>query len=131
MSCRMLIVEDEFLLAGGLEAWVKQAGHEVCGVVSSASAALFLAKTQKPDIVLMDINLSGPVDGIEAARAILRIHNCGIVYITAYSDASTRERVRKTTPGAVLLPKPTRWSDLEAACARVSLCISEPSGQHR
>jgi DNA-binding NarL/FixJ family response regulator len=70
MSCRMLIVEDEFLLAGGLEAWVKQAGHEVCGVVSSASAALFLAKTQKPDIVLMDINLSGPVDGIEAARAI-------------------------------------------------------------
>jgi DNA-binding response OmpR family regulator len=121
-----LIVEDEFLVADDLAAWVTQAGHAVCGVVSSASAALFLAKTRKPDIVFMDVRLSGPTDGIEAARAILRVHTCGVVYITAHTDEKMRDRIRTTTPGAVLVPKPPRWSDLEAACARVSLCMTNP-----
>jgi CheY-like chemotaxis protein len=126
MGCRVLIVEDEFVLADNLEIMFTQGGHSVCGKASTAADALLLAKIQLPDIVLMDVRLAGTVDGVDAARMILGIHNCGVVYITGNADKATRARMQSAAPAAVVLSKPVLWSEIEAACARVSSCVNNP-----
>ena len=93
---RILIVEDETIVAMDLESQLKAAGHEVMARVTTAEEALELATANRPDLVLMDITLAGRMDGVEAAGAIRRLYPAGacppIIALTANAFAEDRQR---------------------------------------
>ncbi|MFC1833843.1 PAS domain S-box protein [Thermodesulfobacteriota bacterium] len=95
---RILIVEGEPLLADDLARSVKSLGYEVCGTASAGERAMKAAETTSPDLVLMDIELSGKWDGIEAADAIRKRLDVPVVYLTGYAEQDILERATKTEP---------------------------------
>ena len=116
LKARILVVEDERLVALALEQCLKAIGHDVVALVTTGQEAVRKAVELEPDLVLMDIRLKGEVDGIEAA---VRIHdNFGtpIVYLTAYSDDNTLERARAAQPYGYVL-KPFEEKSLKSAVA--------------
>ncbi|MBI5446104.1 MAG: response regulator [Deltaproteobacteria bacterium] len=101
----VLIVEDESIVATDLERQLRRLGYDVVGTAASGQEAIELADQLEPQIVLMDIWLAGPMDGIEAAEAIRRERDVPVVYLTAHSDAATLARAKVTGPsGYVLKP---------------------------
>jgi PAS domain S-box-containing protein len=95
---RVLIVEDEHLIAIDLAATVERYDYEVIGIVSSGEEAVAMTELHHPDIVLMDIMLSGKFDGIEAARQISLRFDTPFIYVTASSDPETIARAKITKP---------------------------------
>lgn len=93
---KILIVEDEGIPALELENKLVTMGCIVVGSVRSGEAAVEAALDSRPDVVLMGIRLKGKMDGIEAARKIQESTDIPVVYLTAYSDARTRERASRT-----------------------------------
>jgi two-component system, sensor histidine kinase len=89
---RILIVEDEELLVVELQELLARFGYEVVGSASTGAAAIELAVRHAPDLVLMDIRLDGPLDGIEAAAAINAVRATPVVFLTAHSDDDTFAR---------------------------------------
>jgi len=101
---RILVVEDDHLVALDIQRHLQRMGHEVV-VVYSGEAAVTRAVETKFDLILMDIKLGGPIDGIDAARTIRGTLDMPIVYLTAYADRLTLDRARMTEPyGYVLKP---------------------------
>lgn len=94
----ILIVEDQALVAADLIGRLKGMGHSVSGHASNAKRALELVVEKKPDLVLMDIDIDGTINGIETARAINRIHPVPILYLTKYNDEATFEKATHTQP---------------------------------
>jgi len=92
----VLIVEDESVNAAVIEHQLKKLGYSVAGIATSGEEALALAQKTKPDVVLMDIQLEGKMDGVEAAIAIRREMGIPVVYLTGNSDEQTLERARTT-----------------------------------
>ena len=107
---RILLVEDEPLLAKGIHRLLMRFEYEVLGPVVDGEQAIRYVKDFAPDMVLMDITLSGPMDGIEAAEIIRSMRDIPVVYLTASSDQSTLDRAKVTEPHGYLL-KP--FSDRE------------------
>lgn len=106
---RLLIVEDEIIIALDLKAQLQRLGYDVIGLAANGDEALQLAEAQRPDLVLMDLVLRGPVDGAQTADQLRERYGLPVVFITAYSDAATLERVRVTEPyGYILKPFDTR-----------------------
>jgi len=102
---RILIVEDEGLIAQDIENMVRGAGYEVCGVVPSGTEAVRKAETLSPDLVLMDIMLQGEMDGIEAAYLIRERLKLPVIYLTSHADGTTLERAKVSEPfGYTLKP---------------------------
>jgi PAS domain S-box-containing protein len=102
---RILLVEDEKVVAADIEECVKGLGYEVVGSAASGAEALRLVANTEPDLVLMDIKLKGGLDGIDVAAAIYEEFQIPVVYLTAYADVETLERAKKTCPsGYVLKP---------------------------
>ena len=93
---RILIVEDEHIVAIGIKRMLKGLGYTVTGVASSGEDAISKAESTFPDLVLMDIMLKGELDGVEAAKEIKERFDVPVVYLTAYSDSNIVERVKKT-----------------------------------
>lgn len=89
---RILIVEDEYFVALNAEDTLSDAGFTVVGIAASADEAIDMAKRERPDIVLMDIRLAGPRDGIDAAAEIRRQLGIRSLFVTAHSDLATRAR---------------------------------------
>jgi len=87
-----LVVEDEAIIALYLRRQLASEGWEVVGMASTGDEALRLALELRPDVVLMDISLSGAMDGIEAARGIKAAGGPPVVFCTSYDDADTRAR---------------------------------------
>ncbi len=108
---RILIVEDEGLIARDIENMVKSAGYEVCGVVQSGEEAVRQAEALEPDLILMDIILQGNMDGIEAARLIRERWGLPVIYLTSHADESTLERAKKSEPLGYTL-KPVEQKEL-------------------
>jgi two-component system cell cycle sensor histidine kinase/response regulator CckA len=105
LKAKILIVEDERVVALALEKCLTQLGHDVAARATSGQEAVRDAEALQPDLVLMDIRLKGDVDGIEAAIRIHNTLNTPILYLTAYSDDSTLERAREANPyGYILKP---------------------------
>ncbi len=103
-TARIMIVEDEGLVADDLTACIRGFGYEVVGVADTVAAARQLAEATKPDLALLDIQLKGEADGIHLAHD-LRKQQIGFVYLTAHSDTRTLERAQVTEPlGYVLKP---------------------------
>ncbi len=108
---RILIVEDEGLIARDIENMVKNAGYEVCGVVQSGTEAIRQAEALEPDLVLMDILLQGEMDGIEAAYIIRERFNVPVIYLTSHADETTLERAKVSEPLGYTL-KPVEQKEL-------------------
>jgi signal transduction histidine kinase len=111
---KVLIVEDEKIIAMELEHQIKQLGYAVIGPVASGEAALKNAEIARPDLVLMDIRIQGSADGIEIAEAIRYRFDIPVIYLTAHADQTTIERAKMTEPLGYLL-KPWREHELQAA----------------
>jgi two-component system, response regulator PdtaR len=115
-----LIVEDEFLIALDLEADLCALGFDVCELAANARQARSLAMSNEPDVVLMDVNLEGGREGIEAARWLREVCDTAVVFVTSYNDDDTVERIRQQVPGAPVLAKPVYRETLADAVAEVS-----------
>lgn len=101
----ILIVEDEAIVAADLAGKLGRLGYAVAGSVAQGEEAVAAACRLQPQLVLMDISLEGPVDGIEAAEAIRRQCDVPVVYLTAHSDPATLARAKLTGPfGYILKP---------------------------
>ena len=93
---QILIVEDNIIVAMDIQRRLIKLGYNVPVVVSSGQEAINKVKENNPDLVLMDINLYGQMDGIEAASEIHTFSNIPILYLTAYTDEKTLERAKIT-----------------------------------
>lgn len=111
-ASRILIVEDELILADDIAQLLKSLGHEVVSIATSGEEAIRKADETCPDLVLMDIVLDGPMDGIEAAGYIKSQVEAAIVYLTAHSKKDLFERAKMTEPFAYL-SKPVSPEELE------------------
>lgn len=102
---RILVVEDEALIAEGLSIGLQRRGYQTLGPVDTAARAIQMAAEARPDIVLMDIRLKGDVDGITAAEEIHRTQDIPVVFLTANADDATYRRARMAAQyGYVLKP---------------------------
>jgi response regulator NasT len=119
-SLRVLVVEDEGLVAAGLKGQLEDIGHQVMGLAKDAEEAVRLASKIQPDLIMMDIRIPG-TDGIETARDILAQEAVPIVFLTAYPDEDFVRRAGDAGAMAYLL-KPvnesTLRSTIEVALAR-------------
>jgi PAS domain S-box-containing protein len=111
---RILIVEDETIVADGLRDQLQHLGHEVVGLADNGRMAVELAGRTRPDLVLMDLQLKGDLDGIQAADLIYREQNIPIVYVTADADEATLMRARGPARFGYVL-KPVQARDLVMA----------------
>jgi PAS domain S-box-containing protein len=105
MSKKILIVEDEAIIACDLQNSLTGMGYAVAGIAVSGSEAIEMTHRCKPDVVLMDIILHGDMDGTAAGELILQRHHTPVVYVTSHSDYPTRCRATRTAPyGYVVKP---------------------------
>ena len=102
MAARVLIVEDDFLQAESLEELLSTEGHSICGTAANGEDALALARSTRPDVVLMDVKIRGLLDGIDTAELIRWTCPCRLIFLTAHSDRSLVDRMRRTQPDAIL-----------------------------
>lgn len=110
---RILVVEDEAVVAMDLDAQLRDMGYEVCACVDNGRDAVALAIVLLPDLVLMDVVVKGEVDGVEAASHINSKLHIPVVFLTAYSDDKTVERAAQTGPYGYLT-KPFQSRELHA-----------------
>jgi CheY-like chemotaxis protein len=111
---RILVVEDEQNVAEVLKARLESYGYEVCRIVSSGADALTAAAEMTPDVIMMDIKIQGPMDGIETAGLIRQSYEIPVIYLTAYSDDRLLQRAKATEPLAYIL-KPYDGAELRSA----------------
>lgn len=115
---RLLVVEDEVLVARDIQARLQRMGYEVVGTVARGEDAVSKALAESPDLILMDINLKGEMDGIEAATQINEVSSVPVIYCTAYSNDEVLERAKITSPfGYVLKPFDNRELEINIEIA--------------
>ncbi|MGI9552521.1 MAG: response regulator, partial [Aurantibacter sp.] len=95
---RILIVEDDMVIAANISLQLTHLGYEVTGIVSRGEQAIVQAKDNPPDILLLDIHLKGSLNGIETAKAIQKFRDIPIIYLTANSDEATFVSAKETRP---------------------------------
>ena len=98
----VLIVEDETLIAYSLQKTLESWEFGVLPLVRSGDEAIASCDTHHPDLVIMDINLKGRMDGISAAKQIVTAHQIPIIYVTAYNDPKLISRALATHPAGFL-----------------------------
>jgi DNA-binding response OmpR family regulator len=118
MGARVLIVEDEQIIAADLAAQLARAGYDVIGIAIAGEEAVELADRTIPQVVLMDMRLAGPMGGPEAARLIQQRTGAGIVFVTAFPNTFLHEQQQLNPPG-ICVGKPFSWVQLAAALSAV------------
>jgi CheY-like chemotaxis protein len=113
MDKRVLVVEDDPLVAYMLEESLQRIGYIVVGIVSTGPDAIRKAGEAKPDVVLMDIHLQGSMDGIAAAEKIMADWRIPIIFLTASTDEDTIQRAIRTKSQSYLV-KPIQMKELFA-----------------
>lgn len=111
---KILVVEDERIVARDIEKRLQKLGYSVVASVASGEEAIAQVALLSPDLVLMDIQLKGQIDGIETAEAIGNISEVPIIYLTAYADEDTLQRAKITEPFGYVV-KPFDERDLHVA----------------
>ncbi|HEX8569139.1 MAG TPA: response regulator [Caulobacteraceae bacterium] len=100
---KILVVEDEALVALAVSTLMEDMGHLVCGVAASVDEALSLSREHAPDLVLMDVNLQEGGNGIDAARELRGFARPPrVLFITSYVDSETRRRMEETGPFGIV-----------------------------
>lgn len=112
-ATRVMVVEDEAIVALNLQEQLGRLGYLVVAVTATGEHTLKLLDEAQPDVVLMDINIQGAIDGIETAARIPKARSIPIIYLTAYSEEATIQRARETNPCGYLL-KPFSERELHA-----------------
>ncbi|WP_028453894.1 two-component system response regulator [Chitinilyticum litopenaei] len=112
-NIRVLIVEDERIIAMDLKLQLQALGYTVCAVVPSGQQAIDTAASTMPDLVLMDIHLEGAMDGVEAARTIHQQLKIPIIFLSAYAEDATLQRAEEALPYGYLV-KPVSPRELHA-----------------
>jgi PAS domain S-box-containing protein len=110
-STKILIVEDEVIVAENLHIKLEQLGYGVAGIAVKGEEAIKMALRLKPQLILMDIQLNGQEDGIHAAEMIRAQYDVPVIYLTAHSDPATLARAKLTGPFGYIL-KPFEMRDL-------------------
>jgi PAS domain S-box-containing protein len=110
----ILIVEDERIVAHDLKKDLENFGYTVCGIASCGRDAISMAEEEHPDLVLMDINIKGNIDGIQVAKVMKNRFNVPVIFLTGYADENTLERVKEATPAGYLV-KPFKQREVRAA----------------
>jgi DNA-binding LytR/AlgR family response regulator len=111
---KILIVEDEMIIAANISLQLTTLGYEVTGIIPRGEDALLHIEDNHPDILLLDINLKGKLDGIETAEAMQKTHNIPVIYLTANIDDTHFNRAKKTNPYG-FIAKPFKKLDLQRA----------------
>ncbi len=111
---RLLIVEDESIIAMELAFRLEDVGYTMLGIIPSGEEAVEAIAELQPELVLMDIHLEGEMDGIAAAEAIQKQYDIPIIFLTAHTDDTTLERAKITTPYGYLV-KPFQEKELDIA----------------
>ena len=109
---KIVIVEDEVLLSTWLKMQLEDEGFFVCGSFTTGEEAVEFVQNTQPDLILMDINLVGEIDGIEAVERIKEKSKIPIIFMTGYEETEIYERAQKTKPIAYLT-KPVEIWDLK------------------
>ena len=113
MSVKILVIEDEYVLAVGLKEELKQFGYNVVSIIDSGEEAIQQIQELSPDIIILDIMLSGEIDGIDSAQKIQSNYDIPIIYLTAYANDDILERAKNTKPFGYLV-KPVKREELHA-----------------
>src|SRR5206468_2740425 len=112
MEATILVVEDDTSVAETIQEILVEAGYDVPETAPSASRALAAAARLRPALVLMDVGLDGPEDGIDTARELRARHDLRVVYLTGATDDATLKRAKATAPLGYL-KKPFNATDLK------------------
>jgi len=123
----VLIVEDEAIVAQDLRQTLIEQGFDAFAVASSGEEALTRAAARRPDVVLMDIRIQGPLDGIAVAATLRERFGVPIIFLTAHADDSTLERAKSTEPFGYLL-KPVKSTELKIS---IELALHKHGSQQR
>lgn len=129
MTTKVLIAEDEAVVALDIAHELESAGYTVVGQVSNGQAAIDSTAELRPDVVLLDITMPGEVDGIQAAEAIGKRFGTPVIFVTAHSDEATLQRAKLTRPsGYVMKPfEPNELrANIEIALHRAKVPVAEP-----
>ena len=110
-ASRILIVEDEAIVAESLKDQLINLGYQVCGTAANGEDAMRIMEHSEPDLVMMDIMLEGPMDGVEVAGRIREKNEIPVIFLTAYSDNETLQRAKITEPFGYLI-KPYKEREL-------------------
>jgi len=109
---KILLAEDEVLIAQCLKMELEMAGYNVCSFVAKGEEAIITAEKEEPDILLMDIHLSGKMDGIEAAKKIIEHRKIPVIFMTGYNEIAIFEKASTINPAAYL-EKPVELFELK------------------
>lgn len=120
---KLLIVEDEMIIAANISLQLTEMGYEVTGIVPRGEEALVHLRDNPPDVILLDINLKGELDGIETAREMQKMQNIPVIYLTANADDAHFNRAKDTHPFG-FIAKPFKKLDLQRA---IELTVSQIS----
>ncbi len=110
----VLVVEDESIVAKDIQQSLIKLGYNVVGTASTGEKALALANELRPDIILMDIMLKGPMSGIDASAEIKKDLSIPVIFLTAYADESTLSKAKVTEPFGYII-KPFKEIDLHTS----------------
>lgn len=113
-NVKILIVEDDMIIGAKISMQLTNLGYEVTGIIPRGEEAIVHVAQNKPDIVLLDINLKGEIDGIATATKMQETANIPIIYVTANTDEATFNRAKETRPYA-FIGKPIKNLDLQRA----------------
>lgn len=100
---KIMIVEDESIVALDLSMRLQKEGYEMVGITSNSDDAIDVFTEHKPDLVLMDINIKGNKDGIETAAALKKIQDVPLIFLTAFSQSEYVTRAKAVNPSAYLV----------------------------
>lgn len=108
---KILIVEDEVIIAIDLKSKLQKLGYTVTDIVHNSDVLTDKIKSQNPDLILLDINIMGSRNGIEMAHVINKDHKIPFIYVTSYTDKHTLDEVKKTNPAGYIV-KPFTLEDI-------------------
>lgn len=114
---RVLVVEDNAVVASDIAVQVENSGNHVCGTAATGAGAIRLGEQLRPDLILMDVNLADGIDGVEAARHIRSRCRAPVIFITGSNHPDVLRRI-ESFGGAMLLEKPVTAAELARAIAR-------------
>lgn len=111
---KILIVEDQLIITMDLEYMLEELGYQVCGISTTYEDAVSAIKSSQPDLVLIDIILSGEKTGIDLAHEINRSYRIPFIFLTSHADRSTIEAAKSTKPSGYIV-KPFNRNDVYAS----------------
>ena len=116
---RIVIIEDHFLVAWGLQEMLRDLNFQIVEIASNAESGVDCAIKHEAELLLVDVNLGDGPDGIEAVRRIQEYRNVSVIFTTAYTDEANLRRIRQVAPDAPVLSKPVSPELLHSTIKRL------------